>query len=57
MIKVTIEKWNRISRDFKGIWSRSDNPELIGRKTVLSGCISEEKGSLFIEGVHFEIVQ
>lgn len=65
MISVTQEKWNNIPKDYKGIWKREvkDNgwqPDLpeehIGKRTVLSGCISPEIGSLLTEGVHFEIV-
>lgn len=55
MIKVSKEKWSKISNDYKGKWSRKDTPEYIGKKTVLSGCISEERGKLYVEGVHFEI--
>lgn len=56
MIKVSIEKWNKIHNDYKGVWCRADVPEYIGKKTVSSGCISEEIGSLLIEDVHFVIV-
>lgn len=48
MIKVTKEQWDKIHRDYKG--------ERDGKKTVLSGCISNEIGALLIEGLHFEIV-
>ena len=63
MIKVTQEQYNKISNDYKGEWSQSsvnfrgDIPkDYIGRKTVMSGCISKEQGSLLTEGIHFEIV-
>jgi hypothetical protein len=66
MIKVTITEWNKISKDYKGKWERHikengwqpDLPEeYIGKRTVLSGCISEEIGSLLTEDVHFVIVK
>ena len=57
MIKVSKEKWNSISNDYKGIWSdwRGEAPHLKGRKTVLSGCISDKIGSLLFEGIDFII--
>lgn len=66
MIKVTNEEWNNIPKDYKGRWERyiKDNgwqpdlpEEYIGKRTVLSGCISDEIGALLTEGVHFEIVE
>lgn len=65
MIKVTQEKWDGISEDYKGMWTRQikDNgwqpnlpEEFIGKRTVQSGCISDEIGSLLTESIHFEIV-
>ena len=65
MITVTKEKWNRIPADYKGKWERSikDNgwqpdlpEEYIGKRTVLSGCVSDEIGSLLTEDIHFAIV-
>ena len=61
MIKITKEQWAKISKDYKGKWTegswRNDIPkEWIGRRTVLSGCISDEQGALLTEGVHFEII-
>lgn len=55
MIQVSKEKWDSIPKDYKGKWDREDIPEYVGRRTVLSGCISGDKGSLYIEGVHFEV--
>ena len=55
MIQITQDKWDSIPKDYKGIFSRNDFPEHKGKKTVLSGSISNEVGSLLIEGVHFEI--
>ena len=61
MIKVTKEQWAKIPKDYKGKWTedsfRNDIPtEFIGRRTVMSGCISDEQGALLTEGVHFEII-
>lgn len=65
MIKVSKVKWDSISNNYKGMWTRElkDNgwqpdlpEEYIGKCTVMSGCISNELGSLLTEGVHFEIV-
>lgn len=56
MIKVSREKWNKIHNDYKGVWSRADVPEYVGKKTVMSGSIGEEIGSLLIESIHFVIV-
>ena len=65
MITITEKEWNKISDSAKGKWTReikengwqSDLPEeFIGKKTVLSGCISSEIGSLLTEGAHFQII-
>lgn len=65
MIKVTKKEWEGIPECYKGKWERQikDNgwqpdlpEEYIGKRTVLSGCISSELGSLLTEGFHFEIV-
>ena len=57
MIKVSREKWDSICTDYKGVYHDyyNEKPELIGRKVVMSGCISNEPGKLLIEGVHFII--
>ncbi|WP_434510103.1 hypothetical protein [Desulfitobacterium sp. AusDCA] len=64
MITISKEEWNQIPDCYKGKWMREikDNgwqpnlpEEYIGRRTVMSGCISDEKGSLLTEGIHFEI--
>lgn len=65
MIKITKEQWDKIPNDYKGKWERSikDNgwqpnlpEEYIGKRTVMSGYISDKLGHLFTEGFHFEIV-
>ena len=65
MIKVSKEQWNKISKDYKGQWERWHKDEgwqpnlpeeYIGKRTVLSGCISNEIGSMLTEGIHFQIV-
>lgn len=66
MIKVTKSKWDKLPDSCKGKWTREikDNgwqPDLpedyIDKRTVMSGCISDEIGALLTEGVHFEIVE
>lgn len=63
MIKVTKEEWNNIHSDYKGKWDESIKlwqpnlpDEYIGKRTVLSGCISSELGGLLTEGIHFQII-
>lgn len=65
MINISKEKWDKIPNDYKGKWTREikengwqpDLPEeYIGKRTVMSGCISDEIGSLLTEGVHFIII-
>lgn len=65
MIEITKKQWNEIPNDYKGAWEawiieggwQPDLPkEYIGKKTVMSGCISNEIGSLLTEGAHFIIV-
>ena len=60
MFKVTKEELDAIHPDYKGEWQNyyNDHPEWIGRKVVMSICLTHdpnELGSLFIEGVHFVI--
>lgn len=60
IIKVSKEKWDNIHTDYKGIWQdyHNEKPEWLGRKVVMSGCITEnpnELGKLLVEGVHFII--
>lgn len=57
IIKVSKEKWDSIPSDYKGVWADiyGTHPEWKGKRTVLSGCISDQIGTLFIEGVHFII--
>lgn len=64
LITITKQQWNDIPNDYKGRWTeqslqwQQDLPkEFIGQRTVLSGCISDNKGSsLLTEGIHFKIV-
>ena len=58
MIQVTREKWDSIYHDYKGECMNyyNDKPEWLGRKVVMSGCISDDMGKLYVEGVHFEII-
>lgn len=63
MIQVTWERWNSISKDYKGVWTkesvewRGDIPkEYIGKRNILAGSIGEKGTGLLTEGVHFEII-
>ena len=65
MIEVTKKEWSKIPECYKGEWTRDlkDNgwqpdlsEEYIGKRAVMSGCISDELGSLLTEGSHFIIV-
>lgn len=64
MIQITKEEWDSIHEDYKGRWEKElveyrseDIPdEYIGKREVMSGCISNMQGSLLTEGVHFEIL-
>lgn len=60
MIRISKEKWDSIHADYKGTWKdyHNEKPEWIGRKVVMSGCITEnpnELGKLLVEGEHFII--
>lgn len=60
MIRISQEKYNSIPNDYKGEWKDyyDEHPEWIGKKVVMSGCITEnpyELGKLLVEGVHFVI--
>lgn len=58
MIKISKAEFDKIGRDYKGIWEdyHGDHPEWKGRRVVMGGCITKdpnELGKLLIEGVHF----
>lgn len=60
LIVISKDKWESICSDYKGTWMNyyNDHPEWLGRKVVMSGCITDdpqELGKLLIEGVHFII--
>ena len=62
MIEVTQKQWDAIHADYKGVWFDyyGDHPEWIGRRVVMSGCITNdptELGKLLIAGEHFVIVE
>lgn len=62
MIEISKKEWDSIAKDYKGEWQDyySDHPEWIGKKVVMSGCVSKdsnELGKLLIEGVDFIIGQ
>lgn len=66
LIEVTKEEWDKIPNNYKGKWERhiKDNgwqpdlpEEYIGKRTVMSGCISDELGALLTEGAHFKITE
>lgn len=63
MIKVSKEKWDNICSDYKSVWEdwhleydKNIPKEFLGKRCVMSGCISDKLGSLLTEGTHFEIV-
>ena len=61
MITVSRADYEKICRDYRGTFHDyyGDHPEWKGRQTVMSTCITHnpnEKCSLLIEGVHFQIV-
>ena len=60
MIRITKEKWDSISKDYKNVWRDylNEKPEWVGKKVVMGGCISNnpaEASALLVEGVHFII--
>lgn len=60
MIKISKEKWDSIYKDYKGEYKDyyDEHPELIGRKVVMSTCITENPNELckfLVEGEDFII--
>lgn len=60
MQHIKQEEWDKIPEDNKGEWKDyyNDHPEWLGKKVVMSGCITgnvNELGKLYIEDVHFVI--
>lgn len=49
-------EWDKIPDDYKGVWTDERTPEYVGKKTVLSGCLSDTIGALLIEDYHFVIL-
>ncbi len=56
MLQVNKKFYNKIHKDYKGVWSNPSKPEWIGKRGVMSGCLDQPIGSLLIEGVHFQLV-
>lgn len=61
IIKVSKEEWDKIHTDYKGTWQDyyNEKPQWLGRKVVMSGCITKnpnELGKLLVEGIHFIII-
>lgn len=62
MLIVSQRTWDGIHHDYRGRWSaemveyQDLPPHYAGKRTVLSGCISDEMGSLLTEGAHFVIL-
>jgi len=59
---ITEEEYNRIDTDYRGTWLDyyGDHPEWLGRRTVMSTCITKnanEPCRLLIEGEHFVITK
>lgn len=53
MKTITKEEYYKIHKDFRGVWSREDYPDYIGKRTMLD----YDKGTaLLIEDYHFKIV-
>ncbi len=65
MIKLTTKQYNSIHKDYRGVWSREDHPELIGKRTALENGLLNAAGlptkpapsGLILEGIHFEITE
>ena len=64
LIKVSKEKWDSICNDYKSVWhqwhldfDKKIPKDFLGKRCVMSGCISTELGSLLTESVHFEIIE
>lgn len=67
MIKITLKMYNSIHRDYRGIWTREDEPHLVGRRSAFLGSIHALIGKgwgkgnngtdMLFEGIHFEIVE
>lgn len=60
MIIISKAQWDDIPADYKGEYRDywGDHPEWIGRKVVMSTCVThnpDEVCSLLVEGVHFVI--
>ncbi|MBI9090159.1 MAG: hypothetical protein JEZ12_13165 [Desulfobacterium sp.] len=65
MIQITKEQFDSIPTDYRGVWSREDHPELVGKKTALENSLLGVAGlpmkdgacALVIEGISFEIIE
>lgn len=62
LFEISKEEWNSIDADYKGEWQDyyGDHPEWLGKKVVMSTCITKnpnELCKLLVEGVHFMIME
>lgn len=59
MYKITRKQWNNFPDDYKSkfVDYQGVMPEMVGRKTVLGGCVDPSMGAtLLVEGLHFIII-
>lgn len=58
VIQIPLSQWEELPEEYKDfITDEEQFPGLVGRRTVLSSCISNELSKLYIEGLNFEIVK
>ena len=62
MKTISQESYNKIHTDYRGVWSNTNWPEYIGKRTVLTNSLNHAIGlplesgtSLEIEGISFQI--
>jgi hypothetical protein len=63
MYHITKEQYNGIHKDYRGVWSNEDDPELIGLRTCIEASLQRAAGyqvtpgpaTLIFEGHHFLI--
>ena len=65
MIEITESQFKSIGKDYSGVWSSTNRPELIGKRTAFKNCILALAGlplendgtTLFIETFNFVIIE
>jgi hypothetical protein len=55
--EIKLSEYNKIHKDYRGVWSRLSEPQYIDKRTMMSNILIKDSCCcLLIEDYHFKIV-